>query len=113
MKKQIVSFLAFLMMTGVLVYGQELKTTSFKVYGSCEECKARIEKAANSVAGVTNATWSIDTKMMKISFNQSKTSSDEIQKAIANVGHDTEKFKADDKTYNALPACCQYERSKN
>lgn len=91
---------------------QEVKTEKFKVYGSCDLCKARIEKAAISVAGVNKATWSMDTKIMNVSFDQTKTNTDAIQKAIAAVGHDTEKYRADDKTYEALPACCHYERSK-
>jgi hypothetical protein len=45
---------------------------------------------------------------MKVEFDGMKTSSDAIQKAIAKVGHDTEKLKADDKIYSAMPGCCKY-----
>ncbi|MFA6854485.1 MAG: copper chaperone, partial [Bacteroidales bacterium] len=28
--------------------------------------------------------------------------------ALAAVGHDTDKYKADQATYDALPSCCKY-----
>jgi len=79
-----------------------------KVSGNCEMCKERIETAAKSVAGVTTAEWSAETKQLHVSFDGTKTSSDAIQKAIAKAGHDTEKYKAPDDVYKALPDCCLY-----
>ena len=35
-----------------------------------------------------------------------------IQKKIAAVWVDTEKYSADDEVYNELPGCCLYERKK-
>jgi mercuric ion binding protein len=87
------------------------KTENIKVWGNCEMCKARIEKAAK-IEGVTKAEWSDETKMLSLVYNPSKVSSDDIQKKIAAVGHDTEKFKGDDKAYSKLPSCCKYDRKK-
>jgi copper chaperone CopZ len=81
-----------------------------KVSGNCEMCKTTIEKAANSVDGVKMARWNPETKMLKVKFYEGTTDLDEIQKAIATVGYDTEKYKATDEVYNALHHCCQYER---
>jgi len=81
-----------------------------KVSGNCEMCKERIETAAKSVSGVTSANWSIETKTLNVQFDGSKTNSDTIQKAIAKVGHDTEKYKATDAIYKALPECCLYRK---
>ena len=83
-----------------------------KVGGNCEMCKDRIETAVKSVSGVESANWETDTKMLHVNFNSSKTNSDEIQKAVAKVGHDTEKFKASDEVYSKLPECCLYDRFK-
>ena len=91
-------------------YGQT-KTETFKVSGNCGSCKARIEKAAK-IDGVTKAEWNKDTKVLSLTYNPSKVSSDAILKNVAAAGHDNEKFRADDKVYNALPGCCQYERKK-
>ena len=87
------------------------KTETIKVWGNCEMCKARIEKAAK-VNGVTKADWNDDTKILTLVYNPSIVKSEDVQKKIASVGHDTEKFKADDKAYSKLPACCQYDRKK-
>ena len=73
-------------------------------------CKDRIESTAKSVLGVVSAVWDIPTKQLAVQFDASKTNSDAIQKAIANVGHDTEKFKAKDDIYNKLPECCLYRK---
>jgi len=85
------------------------KTETIKVWGNCESCQARIEKAAK-IDGVTKASWDKTSKLLTLVYDPSKVKSDDVQKKIAAVGHDTEKFKADDKAYNSLPGCCKYER---
>jgi Cu(I)/Ag(I) efflux system membrane fusion protein len=91
-------------------FKQYLTTISFNVSGNCEMCKDRIEKAALSVPGVKNAVWDINLKKAKIEYDNTIAQPESIQKAIANIGHDTELFKADDKVYNALPECCLYRK---
>lgn len=86
-------------------------TTTFKVLGNCEMCKARIEGAAKSV-GVTKAIWSDKTKMLTVSYDAGKVKLTDIHKKIAATGYDTDKVKATDKAYKALPECCQYQRGK-
>jgi len=83
------------------------KTEVIKVSGNCGMCKERIETAAK-IDGVSQADWNKDTKKLTLVYNPSKVKSDDVQKKIAAAGHDTEKFKADDKTYNSLPGCCKY-----
>ena len=96
-------------------HGAEAKTDSkdtkhamLGVKGACEMCKDRIEKAAKSVDGVLSAHYDLKGQELHLDFNQSKTDLDKISKAIAAVGHDTDKDKADEVTYNALPGCCHY-----
>jgi periplasmic mercuric ion binding protein len=83
------------------------KTEKLKVSGNCEQCKARIEKAAKS-DGVTKAEWSTETKILVVTYDPAKTNLDQIGKKVAASGHDNEKAKADDKTFRALPGCCKY-----
>jgi copper chaperone CopZ len=83
------------------------KTETFKVSGNCELCKARIEKAAK-VDGVNKAEWNQSTKLLTLVYNPNLVTSDAVQKKIASVGHDTEKYRADDKVYDSLPGCCKY-----
>ncbi len=87
------------------------KTENIKVWGNCETCKHKIEKAAK-VDGVSKANWDKNTKILSLIYNPAKVNSDDIQKKIAGVGYDTEKFKADNKAYAKLDACCQYDRKK-
>jgi mercuric ion binding protein len=87
------------------------KTETFKVWGNCDLCKARIEKAVK-VEGVTNADWSTKTKLLTVTFDPSKMNKDVLSKNLALAGHDTEKYIATGDVYAKLPGCCQYERAK-
>jgi len=87
------------------------KTESFKVWGKCDMCKARIEKTVK-VEGVTNASWDEKTQLITVTYDPSKTGKDALSKKLASVGHDTEKYKAPDDVYAKLPGCCHYERAK-
>lgn len=83
----------------------------FKVYGNCGMCEARIEKAASGVKGVESADWNRETKMMEVTYHPNQVKLIDIHKAIAAVGHDTDKVKAEDNVYSNLPGCCKYERN--
>ncbi|UWX59618.1 TonB-dependent receptor [Chryseobacterium oranimense] len=85
------------------------KENEFYVKGNCASCKARIEKTAKE-AGADSAEWSAETQTVTLNFDPSKTSSDKVLKAIADAGHDNEKYKASDAVYKSLPGCCLYDR---
>ena len=91
--------------------GFALVSKTFKVWGNCDMCKSKIEKAAKSVEGVTSAKWKVESKKMQVKYNSELTSLDEIKKAIAAVGYDTEEFKSTDEDYNNLHGCCKYDRN--
>lgn len=82
----------------------------FQVSGNCSMCQSRIEKAAKSVKGVISAKWEVDTKILHLDFDQKATSKNEISKAVAQSGHDTEFDKAPQAVYDDLPGCCLYSR---
>ncbi|WP_291856968.1 heavy-metal-associated domain-containing protein [Marinilabilia sp.] len=111
MKRKMLSLLSMLLIGSVAVFAQS-KTEKFEVKGNCGMCETRIEKAANSVEGVSQADWDQESMMATVVFDQSKTSLDNIQKAIAKVGHDAGKHKASDEVYDKLPGCCKYDRSE-
>lgn len=83
---------------------------AFTVLGNCGMCKDRIERAAYSVRGVRSAEWNEDTQMIEVRYRPNRTNQEEIERAIAEVGHDTENFLADDETYENLHHCCIYPR---
>jgi len=86
---------------------KKVETTEFKVWGVCGMCKDRIENAA-LIKGVKLAEWNKQTQMLKIVYTPSKVTLDDIHKAVAEAGHDTEKEKASDEVYKKLPKCCAY-----
>ena len=86
-----------------------ISNSTFKVWGNCDMCKETIE-ASLKVDGVNKADWNVDSKIMSIEFDSAKISLDQIQKNIAAVGYDNDKYKGDDKAYSELADCCQYDR---
>ncbi|HSK13108.1 MAG TPA: hypothetical protein VK907_07815 [Phnomibacter sp.] len=108
MKKIRIAFMAISILFAANLFAQE-KTDTVKVWGNCGMCKSRIEKAAKA-EGATAAAWDKETKMLTFTYDASKTSNDAIQKKVASVGHDTEKYTADANVYDKLPGCCLYDR---
>ena len=110
MKTKMLSTLLIMFMAITGVFAMEDKKEELMVAGECGMCKARIEKVVKTVDGVTEATWDVETKMLEVSYSSTKLDMAAVHKAIAGAGHDTKLEKADDEVYNALPACCKYER---
>ena len=103
---------ATLVASGSFLFAQSnQKSDTVKVYGECGMCKSRIEKVLK-VEGISSAIWDEETKLLIVSYDPSKISNEDIQKKVAAVGHDTEKFKAPDEVYKKLPGCCKYDRKK-
>ncbi len=88
-----------------------VKTETFVVKGNCEECKERIENAAD-IKGSKICTWNADTKVATVTYNSDVVKLEQIQQAIAKRGYDAGNFKGDDKSYSKLPKCCQYRTNK-
>ncbi len=101
-----------LTIANLVAFAQDAKngkytTTSFKVFGACEQCKARIESVIK-VKGVKTGVWDVETKMLSLEYDSSQISLEKIQNKIIAVGHDLVDKKAKDAVYNKLPACCLY-----
>lgn len=109
----LVTFFTVLVVAGCNSQNQNKKTTSkteeIKVLGECGMCKDRIEGAIK-VDGIAEAVWNQETKLLRVTYNPALITVDDIQQKVAAVGHDTEKYRADDAVYASLPGCCHYER---
>lgn len=88
----------------------QTKTDTIYAKGNCEHCKDRIETSVKGMKGIVEATWDPSFARLITTYNTAEVSNPEIQKMMASVGHDTDLFRADDKVYKSLPACCKYER---
>lgn len=85
------------------------KTDTIKVYGNCGMCKSRIEKNLK-IDGVKSSTWDADAKTLIVTYDAAMISNEDIQKKMAAIGHDTDRFTAPDDVYKKLPGCCKYDR---
>lgn len=88
-----------------------VKTVTISVQGNCDECKERIENAAD-IKGVKLCTWNKDTKVASITYVPEKVTLNQIEKAIAKAGYDAGSEKATNAAYTKLPNCCQYKAGK-
>lgn len=86
-------------------------TLTIKVFGTCEQCKDRIEQAVK-IKGVKSGIWEIETNLLTLVYNEKQVSLDKIQNKILSAGHDLIDKKAKDIIYNALPECCKF-RTEN
>lgn len=86
---------------------KDVSNESFKVFGKCDMCKARIEKTVKGIKGVTGAEWNASTGVLMYASND-KVKKEDVSNALLKVGHDTEFGKASDKAYSNLPGCCKY-----
>jgi mercuric ion binding protein len=106
--KLIVSSIILVFAISLAAFSQSKVTTStIKVYGNCTMCKKRIETALDH-KGVKLAKWDPKTKDLEVVYNSDKVTEMQIHELVASVGHDTDKVKAKDDVYAALPFCCLY-----
>ncbi len=91
-----------------------IKVQAIHVNGECSIDKKRIETAAYSVDGVKSAVWDEYAQVLTLKYSVFKKDvADSVQKRIATVGNDTERYRADDAAYNKLPDCCHYQRKQS
>jgi mercuric ion binding protein len=98
-------FAAFLLSTSS--FAQSTDTTMI-VNGVCGMCQDKIEGAAKSLEGVSKVNWDVESKVLTLQYDASKTSLTDINKAINNVGYDTEFSTANEEAYQSLHGCCKY-----
>lgn len=91
------------------LFAQTQKTDTIKVHGECGMCKSRIQKTLK-LDGISAAIWDTETKLLTVTYDPAVITNDDIQKKVVAVGHDTEKYRAEDAVYSKLPGCCKYER---
>ena len=101
--------LVLMLVFGASVFGQNKNAKAvIAVDGVCGMCKQRIEKAAIKTKGVKSAVWNIDTKELRVIYNDQKATLASINASVAAVGHDTEQVKATEKAYASVNPCCKY-----
>lgn len=112
-KLLLIAMIAFF---GFSAQAQDKKNKNLKytteVNGNCEQCKKRIEKAAYGVPGIKTASWDVSSHQLTVILNEEKSSTADLNKAIAKAGHDTKEAKATNEAYENLHSCCKYVREQ-
>ena len=80
---------------------------SIKTSAVCEMCKETIENALAFEKGISKAFLNVETKMVTVNYNSTKTTPLKIKTAITKVGYDADELVADEKAYNKLDSCCK------
>lgn len=84
-----------------------ITSATIKTSAECGMCKTTIEGAFTDVEGVVLARLDVPTKKLKVKFDASKITLNEIRQVVASVGYDADDVVANTESYDALPACCQ------
>lgn len=103
----IILIISFLSTCSLKAQDNAIKTATIPVKGNCEECKKRIENAAD-IKGVKFSSWDEKNQVLTVTYKADKVTLEEIEKAIAASGHDVADLKATDASYKKLPGCCKY-----
>ena len=65
-----------------------METKTFAVSGmKCEHCKAHVEEALNSLAGVKSAAVSLADKNVKVEYDAASVKPEDMKAAVDNAGH--------------------------
>jgi len=82
MKTRVLGLAALFMLVAVSVFAAS-KTGKIEVKGNCGMCESRIEKTVKGIDGVSKADWDKTTKKLEVTFDDTKTSVDKIEVAVA------------------------------
>ena len=91
-----------------LLQGNDLKAQEIVIQttAQCKECKINIEKALMAEKGVKFAEVDIQTKKVKVAYNDKKITPDQIRKVISLAGYDADTVPADSAAVLRLRPCC-------
>jgi periplasmic mercuric ion binding protein len=110
-----------LLMMGVLLFAtfsgfsMAEKNVEIKIKTSavCGMCKDRIEQGLAFEKGIKDVSLDVETKIATVKYNPSKTTPEDIRKAISKLGYDADDVLADEKAYEKLPQCCKKDAPKH
>jgi len=106
MKKLSIFFL-FLTLAFQLQGQPESAEVKIKTSAICETCKKTIEHGMSFEKGVRSAKLDVETKVLSVVYNPSKTDENKLRVALTKIGYDADSLKANPKAFHKLPECCQ------
>lgn len=86
---------------------QDVAEIKIKTSAVCDMCKETIEKYMAFEKGVKKSNLDVGSKILTVTYNPSKTTPDQLRKAVSKSGYDADEVPADAKAYKKLDACCK------
>ncbi len=116
-KRNITIWLTFFLTIAFITVGsaQPKNEVVIKIKTSaiCGTCKDRIEKGLKSEKGINEVSLDLETKIVTVKFQGTKTDPDKIREKISKLGYDADNLFADKTAYDKLPACCRKDAKKH
>lgn len=107
MKKSIL----FMFLAAGLAFAASAQSANEKIViktsAVCEMCKTTIEGALYKLDGVKSAYLNVNTKEVKVKYDGTVVSADNIKAAIVMAGYDADEIPADEAAYGNLQGCCK------
>jgi copper chaperone CopZ len=107
LKKSFVVLALFIVFSIAASAAEIVKTIEIKTSAICEMCQERIEKAVKELDGIKSANLTVDTKIIKVDYDESKVKPEDIKEKISKTGYDADDVRKDKKAFKKLPKCCQ------
>lgn len=98
--------LLILLFTAQAVTAQS-DTVRIRTSAECGTCRKTLEKEMSFEKGVRKVALDLDTKILTVIYNPSKTDALKIRIAVTRIGYDADSLSAEPKAYERLPDCCR------
>lgn len=92
----------------ISVYSQA-DTIKIKTSAVCKTCKKTIEESLSFEKGIKKSSLDLESKVIKVIYNPSKTNPEKIRRAVSKTGYDADSIPKDPKAFKHLPDCCKDE----
>jgi len=87
----LITLFLFTMTITLTAADAEVKTSVFKCKEvNCSGCQKHITEAVNTLVGIKSVKVDLETKLVTVIYDDSKTTADKIKSAIEEAGYDTE-----------------------
>lgn len=106
-KTIVLSVIILLGLSSLFAQQSKTETIKIKTSGQCSMCKERIEKALVFEKGIKSADYDVETAVVTVKFNNTKTTPEKIKQVVVLTGYDADEMIADSLAYSKLPNCCK------
>jgi copper chaperone CopZ len=98
--------LLLVLMTADLASAQS-DTVRIRTSAQCGTCRQKLNRDLGYVKGVQSVQLDLETQLLTVAYDQSRTNPEKIRKAVTHAGYDADDMPADPRAYHRLPACCK------